>query len=120
MYNAVGKGLALAELVTTLSDIGGDATTVRSGEEYINALNEYAKSVPKPPKTATSAYTSFRFTFFSAMTKVAGDNSLPAEYFDIPPNGYIPYWPPWYRLNNLYATDAILPVYESIINGSYG
>ncbi|KAI8106883.1 hypothetical protein M9434_001537 [Picochlorum sp. BPE23] len=120
MYNAVGKGLALAELVTTLSDIGGDATIVRSGEEYINALNEYAKSVPKPPKTATSAYTSFRFTFFSAMTKVAGDNSLPAEYFDIPPNGYIPYWPPWYRLNNLYATDAILPVYESIINGSYG
>eukprot|EP00889_Picochlorum_renovo_P004375 jgi/Picre1/31405/NNA_006757.t1 len=71
MYNAVGKGLALAELVTTLSDIGGDATIVRSGEEYINALNAYAKSVPKPPKTATSAYTSFRFTFFSAMTKVA-------------------------------------------------
>ena len=120
MYYAVGKGLALGELVATLLKIDDSKPEITSiGEEYISALNQYSVSVPTPPMTATSAYTDFQFAFLSAMTKIAGDDSIPAEYFDIPPKEYVPYWPPWHSIGDPYATDAILPVYQAIANASY-
>ncbi|WPT13207.1 hypothetical protein PSENEW3_00001051 [Picochlorum sp. SENEW3] len=120
MYFAVGKGLALGDLVATLLKIDDSNPEISSiGEEYISALNEYSLSVPTPPMTATSAYTGFQFAFLSAMSKIAGYDSIPAEYFDVPPKEYIPYWPAWYTVDNPYATDALLPVYKAIANGSY-
>ena len=72
----------------------GDPEVTDALSSYVKLVDTYVEAVPLPPKTSTlDGYNGAQQAVIAVLPKVIGWDTIPTEYFAMPVDTYIPYWP---------------------------
>lgn len=119
-YLSAGWFAFMGEFFGQIAEAGKDTipTSILDDiQAYRNDVDDFLAQVPAPPALATSDFYTFQFTVYSALSKLTGFDSIPAEYFATPPTEYIPFWPNWSKTGkgtSSYASSTLLPLYQTV------